>query len=139
VTLVTRPSTRAHRSPIIEAMSVGGISASSASNPYAALVQQQAATADALFGSPAGTGASDGGLGALTPTAVAYGLYTNPGLLQGLTQWDGSTLSGSQRAAAAQPAAPSVGSGITPQYAFNPFDPASWDVDTTGSTVDTQA
>ena len=102
-------------------MSVSGIGSSSAGNPYATLVQQQASTASALFG-----GTSAGDLSALAPTAAAYSMYENPALLEGLTKWDGSETPGSERTADPTAVAGNT-DGIQADYAFNPFDQTSWD------------
>ena len=72
-------------------------------------------------------------------------LYQQPGLLTGLTQWDGSMTPGSQRTAA-----PAASAGASARadarrpraespFTFNPFDQASWWTDPKGSTVDTSA
>jgi hypothetical protein len=119
-------------------MTVSGVSGSSSTNPMLAILQSQQQTASALFGG-ASTDPSD--LSSLTSTAVAYSMYQNPtpGLLQGLTQWDGSQTPGSQRTPA--PTTADAGATpITPTYTFNPFDQSTWDVQSaSGNNVDVQA
>ena len=95
---------------------IGGISASTpgSSPSYAAVLQTpqvQLATAQAsedasLFGG----GGTD--LLGLASTAAAFSLYRNPGLLMGLTQWDGSATPGSQRAPQLPDPSPSKGSFV---------------------------
>ena len=97
-------------------ISVSGVAGVGSTNPYAALVQAQQNAANSAFGSNDPS--------SLPSTAAAYSLYERPGLLTGLTKWDGSQTPGSQRPAAAADtgAAPN-----TPKYSFNPFDKKSWD------------
>ncbi len=128
-------------------MSIGGVSSSSSaasylSSPAVQLAQFQNTALSTLLGGASGE-PSD--LTSLTPTLVASSLYQQPGLLTGLTQWDGSMTPGSQRTAApvagstaAVPAAP-ANPTPTPMFSFNPFDEASWWTDPTGSTVNTTA
>jgi hypothetical protein len=120
-------------------MSVSGVSgsgtsaASYLSSPAVQLAQLEGSALSTLF---APTTGEPSDLAAFTATAVAMPLYQHAGLLSGLTQWDGSMTPGSQRVAATPaPAARPV----APQFSFNPFDQSSWDVDSTGSTVDTSA
>ena len=61
--------------------------------------------------------------------APAYSLYSNPGLLQGLTQWDGSTTPGSERAGVS----PTGSTGAPIDYSFDPFDQSTWDVNAPAS------
>jgi hypothetical protein len=109
-------------------MTVSGISGSTSTNPMLAILQSQQQTSNALFG---GAGGEPSDLTALTSTVAAYSLYQNPtpGLLKGLTQWDGSQTPGSQRTPA--PTMPDAGAGaaaVNPTYSFNPFDQSTWDV-----------
>jgi hypothetical protein len=125
-------------------MSVSGISgspvsssgtsaASYLSSPAVQLAHLEGSALSTLF---APTTGEPSDLASFTATAVAMPLYQHAGLLSGLTQWDGSTTPGSQRAAATP--APAA-TPAAPQFSFNPFDQSSWDVTTTGSTVDTTA
>jgi len=135
-------------------MSVSGVSgaataasatASYMSSPAVQFAQIQSATLSTLF---APTTGEPSDLISLTSSAVALPLYQQPGLLSGLTQWDGSMTPGSQRTAAAA-SDPTAGSAAgatatpsassTPIFSFNPFDQASWWTDPKGSTVDTSA
>ncbi len=123
-------------------MSVSGVSsnasASYLSAPGVRLGQIQASALSTLLGGATGE-PSD--LNSLTPTAAAMSLYQRPGLLTGLTQWDGAMTPGSQRtasAAANDPTAPPT-PAKPPVFTFNPFDRASWWSDPKGSTVDTTA
>ena len=124
-------------------MSVSGVSSSapapaSASSyltsPAVELAQFQGTTLDTLFN---GVSGEPSDLVSLTSTAVASSLYQRPGLLAGLTQWDGSMTPGSQRVAA--PAPPATSPAPAPMFSFNPFDQASWWADPKGSTVDLTA
>jgi len=131
-------------------MSVGGVSSSSGaasylSSPAVQLAQFQGSTMSALF---SGSSGEPSDLVSLMPTLVASSLYSRPGLLTGLTGWDGSMTPGSQRAAAAAaPPATTTGAPVTPTapkapaspFTFNPFDQASWWTDPKGSAVDTTA
>jgi hypothetical protein len=105
--------------------------ASATNSAAVQLLQSQATTDAALFGASAGT-RSD--LASLTPAAVALQLYQVPGLLAGLTQWDGGLTPGSQRTPPAPPPAP-----VQPSFRFNPFDQSTWGANPqpSGSTVDT--
>jgi hypothetical protein len=89
-----------------------------------------------LFSSLGGSGSTLPDLSALTATAQAYSLYTNPALLQQLAT--GNASSGS-----ASTAAPSTNAVAQPiNFAFNPFDQASWWTDPSsslGNTVDAAA
>jgi hypothetical protein len=121
----------------VSAVSGSGTSAANyLSSPAVRLAQLQGSAMETLF-APASGEPSD--LASLTPTLVATSLYQQPGLLAGLTQWDGSMTPGSQRVAAAAPAAAPPTAPAPPQFSFNPFDQSSWDVTSTGSTVDTSA
>ena len=80
--------------------------------------------ASALF-----SGSSD--LGAFTPTAAAYSLYTSPQLLREVQGWDGSTLPGSERATGTAAGNAGTDTAAQPgvdQWSFNPFDQTTWDV-----------
>lgn len=119
-------------------MSVGGVS-SYRDSPAVRLAQLQGAALGTLFGGATGE-PSD--LVSFTSAAAAMPMFQQPGLLTGLTGWDGSMTTGSERAAAA--AAAAAGSTAdpapkTPVFAFNPFDQASWWTDPKGSAVDTTA
>jgi hypothetical protein len=92
------------------------ISSAAHSNPYAALVQKQAATADSLFGTASDHPAES--------AAAAMPLYQKAGLLHGVAQWDGSLKPGSQRTA---PSADKGAAAVTPKYGWNPFDQKTWD------------
>jgi len=95
--------------------------------PASQLLQAQATTDSSLFSGATGE-PSD--LIQLTSAATAMPLYQVPGLLTGLTQWDGSQTPGSQRA----PAPADTGAApITPQYTFDPFNQKTWD--TSGPTT----
>jgi hypothetical protein len=94
-------------------------SLSGSAGAYQSLIQKQRASANAAFG-------SDDGAKSMESNAAAYSLYNKPGLLTGLTQWDGSTKSASQRAAAT--ATSDAAKGVKPKYSFNPFDRKTWDV-----------
>jgi hypothetical protein len=104
------------------------------------LGQTQASALSTLFSGATGT-PSD--LNSLTPTAAAMSLYGRPGLLTGLTKWDGGMTPGSQRTTPA--AAPGPAPNATPApakppvFTFNPFDRASWWSDPRGRAVDTTA
>jgi hypothetical protein len=130
-------------------MSVGGVSsgasaASYLSSPAVQMAQLQGAALSTLF---APTTGKPSDLNSFTSTAVSSTLFTRPGLLTGLTQWDGSMTPGSQRTAAPAPtpAAPTPpGTPTAPAapkspFTFNPFDRASWDVDSKGHALDTSA
>ena len=99
------------RSTTVGMVSVNSLSGSAGA--YQSLIQKQQASANAAFGS------DDGGK-SMESNAAAYSLYNKPGLLTGLTHWDGSTKSASQRAAAT--ATSDTGKGVKPKYSFNPFD-----------------
>ena len=130
-------------------MTVSGVSSSTSatsylSSPAVQLAQFQGESLTTLLGGATGE-PSD--LSALTPTLVASSLYQRPGLLAGLTQWDGSMTPGSQRTAAgaattpdptATPTTPTAAAPASP-FTFNPFDQASWWSNSLGSTVDTSA
>ncbi|HUI49680.1 MAG TPA: hypothetical protein VL119_13365 [Acidimicrobiia bacterium] len=103
--------------------------ASLVNTPAAQLMQAQSVTDSSLF---AGATGEPSDLVSLTSAATAMPLYQVPGLLTGLTQWDGSQTPGSERAPA--PADPAA-AAITPTYSFNPFDEGSWD--TSGQTSTT--
>jgi len=95
--------------------------ASLASSPATTMLQAQATTDSSLFSGATGQ-PSD--LIQLTSAATAMPLYQVPGLLEGLTQWDGSQTPGSQRT----PAPADTGAApITPQYSFDPFNQKTWD------------
>lgn len=129
-------------------MSVGAISSGTGaqsylSSPAVQFAQLQGSAMSTLF---AGATGEPSDLAAFTATAVAMPLFQQPGLLTGLTSWDGSMLTGSERAAAAAAApAPTTSSTPTsttpstppPMFSFNPFDQASWWTDPKGSAVDT--
>jgi len=123
-------------------MSVSGVSSNASAGylnaPGVRLGQIRASALSTLLGGATGE-PSD--LNSFTPTAAAMSMYERPGLLTGLTQWDGAMTPGSQRtapAAANDPAAPPT-SAKPPVFTFNPFDRASWWSDPKGSTVDTTA
>ena len=119
-------------------MSVGGVSGSGTSatsylsSPAVQLAQIQGSAMSTLFG---GVSGQPSDLTALTSAVVALPMYQVPGLLTGLTQWDGSMTPGSQRT----PAPPSAPTVAPPAFSFNPFDQASWGAAATGSAVDTSA
>jgi hypothetical protein len=128
-------------------MSVSGVSGSASaasylSSPAVQMAQLQGSALSTLF---APTTGKPSDLNSFTSTAVSSTLFTRPGLLTGLTQWDGSMTPGSQRTA--PPAPPSLPPGSTPTapaapkspFTFNPFDQASWDVDSKGQALDTSA
>ncbi len=101
--------------------------ASLASSPGATMLQAQAATDSSLFSGATGQ-PSD--LVQLTSAATAMPLYHVPGLLEGLTRWDGSQTPASQRT----PAPADTGAApITPRYSFDPFNQQTWD--TAGPTM----
>src|SRR5262249_43085836 len=123
-------------------MSVSGVSsganasagaANYLSSPAVRFAQLQDSSLSTLFGGASG---SPNDLAGFTATAVAMPLFQQPGLLTGLTQWDGSLTPGSERVAAA---APPTNSPTTPLFSFNPFDQASWWTNPKGSSVDTTA
>ena len=111
--------------------------ASPAASPSLASAQQSPAvqaqsllnSADSvLFSSLGGNGSTLPDLSALTATAQAYSLYTNPALLQQLATGN------SGASAPASTAAPSTAAVAQPiNYAFNPFDQASWWTDPSAS------
>ena len=125
-------------------MSVSGVSGNAAASylnsPGVRLGQIQASALSTLFGGATGE-PSD--LNSFTPTAAAMSLYQRPGLLTGLTQWDGAMTPGSQRTAAAAAPDPASTPPPTPAkpsvFTFNPFDQASWWSDPKGQSVDTTA
>ena len=114
-------------------------SLSGSAGAYQSLIRKQQANANAAFGSGDGTKSMES-------NAAAYSLYNKPGLLAGLTKWDGTARSASQRTEAAakssaadpkKTAAPSAPAGTktgtgkviaAPTYSFNPFDRKTWDV-----------
>lgn len=112
------------------------------SSPAVQYAQLQDSSLTTLLGGATGT-PSD--LTAFTATAVAMPLFQQPGLLTGLTQWDGSLTPGSERTTAAAVTDASAGtaaaanSQTAPLFSFNPFDEASWWTDPVGSNVDTTA
>jgi hypothetical protein len=120
-------------------------SSSSASGSSTPAVQAQnllGSVDSALFSSLGGSGSTLPDLSAFAPTAQAYSLYTDPGLLQQLAT--GSRTSGSAPGAAgAAGTAPAGGAVAAPvTWAFNPFDEASWWTDPStslGTTVDATA
>ncbi len=122
----------------------GGTSAASyLSSPAVQMAQLQGSALSTLFAPTTGT-PSD--LDSFTSTAVSSTLFTRPGLLTGLTQWDGSMTPGSQRSASPVSAAAPTAPATTPTptapkspFTFNPFDQASWDVDSKGRALDTSA
>ena len=59
--------------------------------------QLQSSSLSTLFGGAWGQPGEPGDLASLTSAVVALPLYQRPGLLSGLTQWDGSMTPGSQR------------------------------------------
>ncbi len=99
------------------------------------IAQAQASTDATLFGAATGT-ASD--LASLAPAAAALQLYQDPGLLAGLTQWDGSQTPGSQRTLAPAETPPAV---PPTQWSFDPFDQSTWGstAASTGTTLDASA
>ncbi len=119
----------------VSGVSGGGSSATSyLSSPAVQFAQIQGSTLSTLFGGASGEPTD---LTSLTSAVVAMPLYEQPGLLTGLTRWDGSMNPGSQRTPATfadAPAAP-----VQPTYSFNPFDQSSWGAPPTGSTVDATA
>jgi hypothetical protein len=129
-------------------MSVNGVSggasaASYLSSPAVQLAQLRGATFATLF---AGSSGSPSDLNSITPTLVASSLFQRPGLLTGLTGWDGSMTPGSQRTAAPPaptpaptPATPPAPKAPASPFTFNPFDQASWWADPKGSAVNTSA
>jgi hypothetical protein len=128
-------------------MSVGGVSGSGSaasylSSPAVQMAQLQGSALSTLF---APTTGEPSDLSSFTSTAVSSTLFTRPGLLTGLTQWDGSMTPGSQRTAApapsGTPADTAAASPAAPKspFTFNPFDQASWDVDSKGHALDTSA
>ncbi len=129
-------------------MTVSGVSASAPgatsatpsymSSPAVQLAQFQESALSGLFGGASGQ-PGDSDLVALTSAVVALPMYEQPGLLTGLTQWDGGMTTGSERAAAAAAAPPANPTPAPPAFSFNPFDQSSWGVPPTGSTVDTTA
>jgi hypothetical protein len=124
-------------------------SLSGISGAYQSLIQQQRAKANAAFG-------SDDRAKSMESNAAAYSLYNKPGLLTGLTRWDGSAKPASQRVKAADVkstasdpkktvgppprAGTKTGTGrviAAPTYSFNPFDQKTWDVKASkGNNVD---
>ena len=96
-------------------LGISGLTGGS-TNPFAALVPKQNASAPSLFGSASDHPGES--------AAAAFPLFQKPGLLTGVTQWDGSTLPGSQRTA--KPADDGA-AAVTPKYAWNPFDQKTWD------------
>jgi hypothetical protein len=126
----------------VSGVSSGASAASYLSSPAVQMAQLQSSALATLF---APTTGEPSDLSSFTATAAASSLYGRPGLLTGLTQWDGSMMPGSQRTAApaadattpaaatAAPAAPKS------PFTFNPFDQASWDVDSKGASVDLSA
>jgi hypothetical protein len=78
-------------------------------------------------------------IGDLTAGAAAYQLYQRPGLLQRVTEWDGSTTAGPKRAeTASDEAATRKRTGT--EHAFDHFDQSSWwKQPQKGATVDTHA
>ena len=128
-------------------MSVSGVSsntsASYLNSPGVRLGQIQASALSTLL---AGATGEPSDLDSFTPTAAAMSLYARPGLLTGLTQWDGSMTPGSQRTAAAAapdpmstPAPSTTAPAQSSVFSFNPFDQASWWSDPKGQAVDTTA
>jgi hypothetical protein len=118
-------------------MSVGGVSndgsaASYRNSPAVRFAQLQGAALGTLFGDSSGKPSELVSFSA----AAAMPLFQRPGLLTGLTGWDGSMTTGSQRAAAAAGPPPKT---PAPVFAFNPFDQASWWRDPKGSAIDTTA
>jgi hypothetical protein len=80
-------------------MSVSAVSASPPppsylSSPAVRFAQLQDSALSTLFG---GVSGEPSDLTSLASTFVAFSLYQRPGLLTGLTQWDGSMTPGSQR------------------------------------------
>jgi hypothetical protein len=125
-------------------MSISGVSGSALAASYlsSAAVQMAQLQGSALANLFAPSTGKPTDLTSFTSTAVSSTLFTRPGLLTGLTQWDGSMTPGSQRTAS-PPAAPTTppASVSVPKspFTFNPFDRASWDVDATGHALDTSA
>jgi len=122
-------------------MSVSGVSANGSAadylnSPGVRLSQLQGASLSTLFGGATGN-PSD--LVSFTSAAVAMPLYQHPGLMSGLTQWDGGMTPGSQRTAPAASNPPAPAPSKPPVFTFNPFDRASWWSDPKGSAVDTLA
>jgi hypothetical protein len=128
-------------------MSVSGVSGSASAASYLSslavqMAQLQGSALSALF---APTTGKPSDLSSFTSTAVSSTLFARPGLLTGLTQWDGSMTPGSQRTAApastGTPADPAPTAPAAPKspFTFNPFDQASWDVDSKGQALDTSA
>jgi hypothetical protein len=128
-------------------MSVSGVSGSASaasylSSPAVQMAQLQGSALSTLF---APTTGKPSDLNSFTSTAVSSTLFTRPGLLTGLTQWDGSMTPGSQRTAPPAPTSLPPGSTQTAPaapkspFTFNPFDQASWDVDSKGQALDTSA
>jgi hypothetical protein len=117
-------------------MSVSGVSSNAAASylnsPGVRLGQIQGAALSSLWANVSGR-PSD--LNSFTPAAAAMPLYHHPGLLSGLTQWDGGMTPGSRRTAPAAAPPPAK----APVFTFNPFDRASWWSDPKGSAVDTKA
>jgi len=112
--------------PTIRGMDVGSATSATswsglASSPATTMLQAQATTDSSLF---AGATGEPSDLVQLTSAATAMPLYQVPGLLTGLTQWDGSQTPGSQRT---PPPTDAGAQAITPQFSFDPFDQKSWD------------
>jgi hypothetical protein len=126
----------------VSASGVSGSASAAAylSSPAVRLAQLQGSAMSSLFGPS--TGEPSNNLVSFTATAAASRLFRQPGLLTGLTQWDGSMTPGSRRtAAAATPTPTPTPTPATPKspFTFNPFDRASWDVDSKGSRLDLTA
>src|SRR5689334_10095371 len=85
-------------------------SASYLSSPAVQMAQLQNSSLSMLLGGGGGNSADS--LTAFTATAVAMPLFQQPGLLTGLTRWDGSLTPGSERVAAENPPADAA-SGAT--------------------------
>jgi hypothetical protein len=125
-------------------MSISGVSGSASaasflSSPAVQMAQLQGSALANLFAPSTGKPTD---LASFTSTAVSSTLFTRPGLLNGLTQWDGSMTPGSQRTASppAAPATPPASASVPKSpFTFNPFDRASWDVDAKGHALDTSA
>jgi hypothetical protein len=130
-------------------MSVSGVSGGSSaasylSSPAVQFARFQGAALATLF---AGSSGSPSDLNSITPTLVASSLFQRPGLLTGLTGWDGSMTPGSQRTATPPAPTPAPAPAIPPApkappaspFTFNPFDQASWWADPKGSAVDTSS
>jgi len=99
VTPVTPCSTSGGDPSTSRGMSVNAVSADPAppsylSSPAVRFAQLQDSALSQLFGGASG---EPGDLTSLTSAVVALPLYQRPGLLTGLTQWDGSMTPGSQR------------------------------------------